>query len=104
ARNVTGVQTCALPISGTPAGARHWAGRAGTAIAASASGLLHLAGEPIPPTRGDLTKRCAALFGIDAEALGGLLERGPDVRSRIEATRLLASAQTILVRLTEAAD
>jgi len=93
-----------VALAGTPSGARHWAGRAGTAIAASASGLLHLAGEPIPATRDELTKRCAALFGIDAEALGGLLERGPDVRSRIEATRLLASAQTILTRLTEAAD
>jgi hypothetical protein len=93
-----------VALAGTPSGARHWAGRAGTAIAASASGLLHLAGEPIPATRRELTARCAALFGIDAEALRGLLERGPDARSRIEATRLLASAQTILTRLTEAAD
>jgi predicted nucleotidyltransferase len=93
-----------VALAGTPSGARHWAGRAGTAIAASASGLLYLAGEKIPATRRELTERCAALFGIDAEALRGLVERGPEARSRIEATRLLASAQTILSRLTEAAD
>src|SRR5690349_15966499 len=40
-----------LDTAGTPSGARHWASRAGTAIAASASGLLHLAGEPIPAAR-----------------------------------------------------
>jgi hypothetical protein len=93
-----------IALAGTPSGARHWAGRAGTAIAASASGLLFLAGEQIPATRRELTERCAVLFGIDREALQGLIERGPDARSRIEATRLLASAQTILTRLTEAAD
>ena len=93
-----------IALAGTPSGARHWAGRAGTAIAVAASGLLHLAGEPIPQTRRELTERCAALFGIERESLRGLLERGPEARDRVEATRLLNSAQRILTRLTEAAD
>src|SRR5512147_1150103 len=62
-----------LDTAGTPSGARHWASRAGTAVAASASGLLHLAGEPIPAARREIAAKCAARFGIDEEALRRVL-------------------------------
>jgi len=49
-----------LDAAGTPSGARHWAMRAGTAIAASACGLLHLKGEAVPATRRDVAAKTAA--------------------------------------------
>ncbi len=92
-----------IALASTPSGARHWAARAGTAIAASASGLLYLAGDPIPATRREVAERSAARFGVDRDALLGLLARGPG-RAPVEATRLLDAAQTVLARLTEAAE
>ena len=93
-----------IALASTPSGARHWAARAGTAIAASASGLLYLAGEPIPATRREIAERCAARFGVETGALLPLLVRGSMDRAPVEATRLLDSAQTVLARLTEAAE
>jgi len=93
-----------LALADTPSGARHWAARSGTAIAASASGLLYLAGDPIPVTRPELASRCAARFGIMAEEMLLLLDRRPESRAPIEVKRLLGSAQGILTRLTDAVD
>lgn len=88
-----------LAVARTPSGASHWAARSGTAIAASASGLLHLAGEPVPRTRGEAAKQCASRFGVDAEALRLLVACRPGEREKVEAERLLTSAQSILSRL-----
>jgi hypothetical protein len=93
-----------LALASTPSGARHWAARAGTAIAASASGLLHLAGEAIPGTRRAVAERTAARFGVDAEVLIRLIERAPTTRRPIEAKRLLEGAQTILTGMIDAAE
>ncbi|MGH7680901.1 MAG: hypothetical protein ACRENN_02835 [Candidatus Eiseniibacteriota bacterium] len=93
-----------LALASTPSGARHWAARSGTAIAASASGLLYLAGESIPETRRAIAERTAARFGVDAPALIRLIERTPSSREPIEAKRLLDAAQTILTRLIDAAE
>ena len=88
-----------LAIARTPSGASHWAARSGTALAASASGLLHLAGEPVPGRRAEVAERCASRFGIDAEALRLLVACRPGEREKVEAERLLTSAQSILGRL-----
>ena len=93
-----------IVLACTPSGARHWAARSGTAIGASASGLLHLSGEPIPRTRRELAERCRARFGIDEEASRLLSERRVGSAGHLEATQLLASAQRLLSKLTEAAD
>ena len=93
-----------IALASTPSGARHWAARAGTALAASASGLLYLAGEPIPGTRRAIAERAAARFGVDAGAMLLLLERAAPRRAPIEATRLLSSAQMVLARLIDAAE
>lgn len=93
-----------IALANTPSGARHWAARSGTAIGASASGLLHLAGEPIPRTRRELAERCRTRFGIDEEASRLLSERQIGSAGHLEATRLLGSAQRLLTKLTEAAD
>lgn len=87
-----------VALAGTPGGARHWAAQASRAIGASASGLLHLAGEPMPARRGDLAERCAARFGVERDALMALLTRDPD-RPRVEASRLLESAKLLVERL-----
>ncbi len=89
-----------LAVASTPSGASHWAARSGTAIAASASGLLHLAGEGVPRTRALVAERCATRFGVDAEALRLLVACRPGERERVDAVRLLTSAQSILSRLT----
>jgi predicted nucleotidyltransferase len=93
-----------IALANTPSGARHWAARSGTAIGASASGLLHLAGEPVPRTRAALAERCRDRFGVDEEGERLLTERRPGSAGHLEATRLLASAQRLLTKLTEAAD
>lgn len=93
-----------LALAETPSGARHWAARSGTAIAASASGLLYLAGDPIPPSRPEIASRCAARFGIMAEEMMLLLDRRSEGRAPVEVKRLLESAQGILTRLTDAVD
>lgn len=92
-----------VALAGTPGGARHWAAQASRAIGASASGLLHLVGEPIPARRADLAERCAARFGVDRDALTALLTRDPD-RPRIEASRLLESARLLVERLLAEAE
>lgn len=93
-----------IALANTPSGARHWAARSGTAIGASASGLLHLSGESIPKTRRELAERCRDRFGIDEEASHLLSERRIGSAGHLEASRLLGSAQRLLTKLTEAAD
>lgn len=92
-----------VALAGTPGGARHWAAQASRAIGASASGLLHLVGEPIPARRADLAERCAARFGVERDALLALLTRDPD-RPRVEASRLLESARLLVERLLAEAE
>src|SRR5262245_7742727 len=93
-----------LALADTPSGARHWAARSGTAIAASASGLLYLAGDPVPTKRSEIASRCAARFGIMADEMLLLLDRRSEGRAPVEVKRLLESAQGILTRLTDAVD
>jgi predicted nucleotidyltransferase len=93
-----------VALTSTPSGARHWAARAGTAMAASASGLLYLAGEPIPATRRAIAERTAARFGVDPTAIIRLLDRPSTPPEPVEASRLLETAQTVLARLIEAAE
>jgi len=88
-----------LAVAKTPSGASHWAARSGTAIAASASGLLHLAGEPVPAKRALVAERCASRFGVDAESLRLLVACRPGEREKVDAVKLLMSAQSILSRL-----
>jgi len=99
-----GLNSSYLALAGSPSGARHWALRASTAIAASTSGLLHLMGEPIPAARRELAERCAARLGVDPRALALLLPRGGAERAPVPAARFLESAQTLLHRLLEAAE
>lgn len=93
-----------VALAGTRGGARRWAAHASNAIAASASGLLYLSGEPIPARRRDLAERCAARFGIDGSAFALLLTLREEKRERVGADELLASAQRILSRLLESAE
>jgi hypothetical protein len=93
-----------LDTAGTPGGARHWASRAGTAIAASACGLLHLAGAAsIPAARQDVASACAASFGIDAGALERVL-LPPGRRPAAESRELFATARDVVQRLLETAE
>lgn len=87
----------------SPSGARQWATRAGTAIAASASGLLHLAGEAIPAVRHELAAKTSARFGIPVEALHQIL-LPPGERPPIESSALFAVASEVVHRLLEAAE
>ena len=93
-----------VALAGTRGGARLWAVQASNAVAASASGLVHLAGEPVPRTRRDVAERCAALFSVDREAFTRLLTIRERSRERVEAVELLDSALTILNRLLESAE
>jgi hypothetical protein len=88
-----------IALASTPSGARHWAARSGTSLAATLSGLLHLLGDPIPVTRQDLVERCAARFGIESQALRLLLLRPSETKIRVHAVDRLGSAQTILAKL-----
>lgn len=92
-----------LDAVSSPSGARHWAHRAGTAIAASASGLLHLAGESIPSGRTALASRVSVRFGIAEEMLRRVL-LPPSERPAVEAGTLVTSAREVVQRLLEAAD
>jgi hypothetical protein len=92
-----------LDSAGTPSGARHWALRAGTAIAASASGLLHLNGGEIPASRRDLAGKTSAAFGVSEEALLRVL-LPPGERPAIETTALFGSARDVVYRLLDAAE
>ena len=90
-----------LELAGTSPGAREWASRAGTSVSASASGLLHLLGEPVPETRAALMARCAARFGLDPAALSLFLARREGGAERVETARVLSAAHAILSRLIE---
>jgi hypothetical protein len=99
-----GLASAYVALAGTRSGARYWAARASTELAASASGLLYLAGETLPARRAELAERCAARFGVDAEAMRGLLNARSVRRPRMEGSQLLASALAIMNRLLDAAD
>jgi len=87
----------------TAADARRWAARAGTAIAASVSGLLHLVGEPIPAVRSELAARAAARFDAPERALHDVL-LPPAERPRVDTTTLFTEARECLQRLLDAAE
>jgi hypothetical protein len=93
-----------VALAGTRGGARQWAIQASNSIAASASGLLHLAGEKIPLKKRDLADRCAASFGVDGAAFARLLTLRDSNRERVEAAVLLESALKILCQLLESAE
>jgi hypothetical protein len=93
-----------VALAGTRGGARHWALRASTAIAASACGLLHLAGEAVPARRREVAERASARFGLDSAAFIGLLGMREAGRTRVEARLLLDAARQILSGLLEAAE
>jgi len=92
-----------VALAGTPGGARHWAAQASRSIGASATGLLHLVGEPMPARRVELAERCAGRFGVDRDAMVALLTREPD-RPALEATKLLESARLLVERLLAEAE
>lgn len=92
-----------LEAAGTPSGARHWATRSGTALAASACGLLHLAGEGIPAARREIAAKTAAAFGIAEEPLSIVL-LPPGQRPAVPAAALVTSAREVVQRLLEAAE
>jgi len=92
-----------VALAGTRGGARLWAVQASNAIAASASGLVHLAGEAVPRTRREVAARCAALFSVDGPAFTRLLTLR-ESRERVDAVKLLDSALNILTRLLESAE
>jgi predicted nucleotidyltransferase len=93
-----------VALAGTRGGARQWAIQASNAIAASASGLLYLAGELLPREKGDLAARCAVLFGVDRAAFVRLLTIRERKGERVEAITLLDSALKILNQLLESAE
>ena len=93
-----------VALAGTRSGARIWAVQASNAIAASASGLVHLKGEPVPRTRRELSQRCAALFQIDEASFTRLLTIRDRKGERVEAVELLDSALNILNRLLDSAE
>lgn len=93
-----------VALAGTRGGARLWAVQASNAVAASASGLVHLYGEPVPRTRREVADRCAALFHVDGAAFTRLLTIRERKGERVEAVELLDSALNILNRLLESAE
>jgi hypothetical protein len=93
-----------VALAGTRGGARQWAIQASNSIAASASGLLFLAGEKVPSTKRDLASGCAASFGVDGPAFARLLTLRDSNRERVDATELLGSALKILCQLLESAE
>jgi predicted nucleotidyltransferase len=96
-----GLAVSYVSFASTPAGARRWAAEAGSALAASASGLLYLIEGTVPVTRKETVARCAARFGIDAAVLSTLLTRERQGGGALPATRFLESAQALLRRLLE---
>jgi len=93
-----------VALARTRGGARIWAVQASSAITASASGLVYLAGEPVPRTRRQLADRCAALFGVDGSTLSRLLTIRDVKRERVDAVALLDSALKILDQLLDSAE
>ncbi|TMQ66204.1 MAG: hypothetical protein E6K77_01520 [Candidatus Eisenbacteria bacterium] len=93
-----------VALAGTRGGARVWALHALNSIAASASGLLHLSGQPIPRLKRDLAERCAAAFGVDAAAFMRLLTLRETKRDRVDAVELLDSTLKILNQLLVSAE
>jgi len=93
-----------VALAGTRGGARVWAMQASNAIAASASGLLYLAGEPVPRSRRAIADRCAALFGVDGQAFAKLLTIRDRKRERVDAVQLLDSGLNILNRLLDSVE
>ena len=93
-----------VALARTRGGARVWAMQASNALAASASGLLHLTGEPLPRMRRVIAERCAERFGVDRAAFTRLLTIRERNRERVEATVLLDSALTVLRQLLDSAE
>ncbi len=93
-----------VAMAGTRGGAKLWALQASNAITASASGLLYLAGEPVPRAKRVVADRCAALFGIDGASFMRLLTIRDRKRERVEAVQLLESALKILHQLLDSAE
>jgi len=93
-----------VALARTPGGARAWAIQASNALAASASGLLRLTGEPVPRARRAIAERCAARFGVDGSAFARLLTIRDRNREKVEATVLLDSALTVLHQLLDSAE
>ena len=99
-----GLSLAYVALAGTRAGARHWAARTGTAMAASAAGLLWLAEGRVPATRREVAERSGAAFGFDGEAFARLLLLRTEPRRPVEARALLDSALAVLHRLLEQAE
>jgi hypothetical protein len=93
-----------IALTHTRTGARHWAARASTSIAASASGLLWLREGALPATRRDLVERSAGVLGVDGAAFQQLLSLRFEPHRAVEAAALLESALRILNRLLETAE
>jgi predicted nucleotidyltransferase len=93
-----------VTLAGTRGGARVWALHALNSIAASASGLLFLSGQPIPRLKRDLAERCAAAFGVDAAAFMRLLTLRETKRDRVDAVDLLDSTLKVLNQLLASAE
>jgi predicted nucleotidyltransferase len=93
-----------VALAATRSGARHWAARAASAIAASASGLLWLREGTLPATRRELAERSGVSLGVDAAAFTRLLTLRVEPHRAVEARQLLDSALRILNRLTEVAE
>lgn len=93
-----------VALAGTRGGARLWAAQASNAITASASGLLHLAGEPVPRAKRVVAERCAALFGVDGTAFTRLLTIRDRKHEHVDVIQLLESALKILHQLLDSAE
>ena len=93
-----------VALTHTRAGARHWAARASTSIAASAAGLLWLEEGALPAGRRELADRCGSVLGVDAAAFQQLLALRFEPHRPVEAATLLESALRILNRLLETAE
>jgi len=90
-----------ISLASTPAGAKRWAARAASALAASASGLLFLTEGAVPATRRETAERCAGRFGVDQAVLLSLLTHERPGGASVPATHLLDSALALLQRLLQ---
>jgi predicted nucleotidyltransferase len=99
-----GLSLAYLALADTRAGARHWAERAGAAMAASAAGLLWLKEGAVPATRRALAERCGEAFGVDRRTFTGILLLRSEPRHPVEPRTLLESTLHVLNRLLETAD
>ncbi len=93
-----------VALARTPGGVRAWAMQASNALAASASGLLHLGGERVPGARRDIVERCTARFGVDGPSFTRLLTIRDRNRERVDSTVLLDSALTVLRHLLQSVE